>query len=60
MRAGHRFGQLIEQRLLDFSKLVWIHDLEDVFNFIKEHDFLGAVDFRPISKETQHDLEWTS
>jgi hypothetical protein len=48
MWTGNRLGQLIEQRLLDLGEFRRIHHLEDVFDFVQEHDFLGAVDFWPV------------
>lgn len=56
MWAGHRFGQLVEQRFLHLRKLVRIHYLEDVFHLIQKHDFLGTIDFRPVPKEAQNNL----
>ena len=50
MWAGDRFSQLVEKWLLDLGKFVRIHNFEDIFDFVEEHDFLGAVDFRPIAK----------
>lgn len=50
MRAGDRFCQLVEERLLNFGELCRIHHLKDVLYFVQEHDLLCAVDFRPISK----------
>jgi hypothetical protein len=50
MRTGNGFGQLVEEGFLDFGKLGWVHDFEDILNFIQEHDFLSRVDFRPVSK----------
>ena len=56
MRAGDRFGQLVEQGLLNLGELGRIHDLKNVFNLVEEHDLLGAVDLGPISQETEYDL----
>jgi len=50
VRACNRLGQLVEEGLLDFGELGWIHDLEDIFNFVEEHDLLCAVDFGPIAQ----------
>lgn len=57
MRTSNRLCQLVEERLLDLCKLGRIHDLKDVFDFIQEHDFLGAVDFGPVPQQTENDLE---
>lgn len=54
--ACHRFRQLMEQRLLDLGELRWVHDLENVFHLIEEHDLFGAVDLGPVPEETKHDL----
>lgn len=56
MRAGYRFGQLVEQRFLHLCELRWIHDLEDVFYFIQEHDLFGAVHLGPVAKKTKDNL----
>lgn len=47
MGAGNRLGELIEQRLLDFGELAWIHHLKDVFHLIQVHNLLGAVGLGP-------------
>jgi hypothetical protein len=52
MRTRNRFGELIEEWLLDLGKLLWVHDFENIFDFIQEHDFLGAVGFGPVSQQT--------
>lgn len=54
--ACNRFGQLMEQRFLNFGKLSWIHDLKDVFHLVEEHDLFGAVDLGPVPEKTKHDL----
>lgn len=56
MRACDGFGELVEQGFLHLCKLCRIHDLEDVFYFVQEHDFLGAVHLGPISQETEDHL----
>lgn len=50
MRACNGLGELMEQGLLDFGKLGGIHNFENVFYFIQEHDFLGAINLRPIAQ----------
>lgn len=42
---------------MDLGKLCRVHDFEDVFNFVQEHDFLRAVDFGPVPEKPQDDLE---
>ena len=56
MWACDRLRELIEQRLLNLGKFCGIHDFEDVFHFVKEHNFFSTVDFRPVSQQPQHDL----
>lgn len=56
MRASDRFGQLIEERLLDFGKFRGIHYLKNVLHLIKEHDLFCTVDLGPITQKTEHDL----
>lgn len=48
--------QLLEQRFHDFLKLLRFHDVQNLFDFIEEHDLLGRVDLGPIPQETHHDL----
>ena len=50
MRASHRFGQLVEERLLYFGKFLGVHDFENVLNFIQEHDLFCAVGLGPVSE----------
>lgn len=57
MRACNRLGQLLEEWLLDFGKFRRVHHLEDVFHFVKVHNFLGAVGFRPVSQQTEDHLK---
>jgi hypothetical protein len=57
MGAGDRLGELIEQWFLDLGKLGGIHDLEDIFNLVKEHDFFGAVCLWPVSQQSKYDLD---
>ena len=54
--ACNRFSKLVEQWLLNLGKLARIHHFKDVFNFIEEHDFFGAIDLGPIPEQTKHDL----
>jgi len=56
MRTRNRLRKLVEQRLLNLSKLCRVHNLENVLDFIEEHDLLGAVDFRPVAKKAQYHL----
>ena len=56
VRAGYRFGELMEKRLLYLGKLGRVHDLKDVFNFVKEHNFFGAIHLGPVAKEAEHNL----
>lgn len=48
MRAGNRFGELVEQRLLDLRKFGRIHYLKNVFDFVQKHDLFRAIDLGPI------------
>jgi len=57
MRAGHTLSQLVEKRLLDLGEFRRIHDLEDVLNFVEEHDFLGAIGLRPIPQQSKNNLK---
>ena len=50
VRAGDGFSQLVEQRLLNLSKLSRVHDFKNVLYFVEEHDLLCAVDFGPIAQ----------
>lgn len=54
--TSNRLGELMEKGFLNLGELGWVHDLEDVLNFIEEHDFLRAVDFWPVAKEAQNNL----
>jgi len=56
MRACDRLGELVEQWFLNLCKLGWIHDFEDILDFIQEHDLLCAVDLWPVPEKTQYDL----
>jgi hypothetical protein len=47
---------LVEQGLLDLCKFGRIHDFENVFHFVQEHDLFGTVDLRPVSEQAQNDL----
>lgn len=54
--AGNRFGELMEERLLNLGELGWVHDLENVFNLIEEHNLFGTVDFGPVTQQTENHL----
>ena len=56
MWASDGFCELMENGLLYFSELRRIHDFEDIFYFIEEHDFFGAVDFWPVSEKAENNL----
>lgn len=60
MRACDRFGKLRKQRFLDFGELCRVHDFEDVLNFVKKHDLLSTVDFRPVAQKAHDDLYYLS
>jgi len=49
VRAGDGFSQLVEQRLLNLSKLSRVHDFKNVLYFVEEHDLLCAVYFGPVA-----------
>lgn len=56
MRASDGLGELVEERFLNLGKLGGVHDFKNVFYFIQEHDFFGAIDLGPISEEAQNNL----
>lgn len=56
MRTGNRFGELVEERLLDLGEFGRIHDLKDVFDLVQEHDLFRAVDLWPVSQQAQNHL----
>lgn len=49
MWACNRLGQLLEQGLLDFSKLGRIHDLENILHFVEVHHLFCAVNLGPVA-----------
>lgn len=49
MRTGNRFRQLVEEWFLNLCEFCRVHDFEDVFDLVQEHDFLGTIDFWPVS-----------
>ena len=51
-----RLRELIEEWLLNLGKLCGIHDFEDIFHFVKEHNLFRTVDFRPVSQQPKNDL----
>jgi len=57
MRTGDRLGQLIEQGLLNLSKLARVHHFEDIFDLIEIHDFLGAIGLRPEAQQSEDNLD---
>jgi hypothetical protein len=54
--TGNRLCELVEEGLLYLRKLGGVHNLKDVLYFVQEHNLLRAVDFRPITQKTKHDL----
>lgn len=56
MWTGYRFCELVKYRFLNLCEFRRIHDFEDVFNFVQEHDFLCTIDFWPISEEPKDHL----
>lgn len=57
VRTSDRFGELMEQWLLDLSKLGRIHNLKNVFHFVEKHDLLGAVNLGPVAQQSKDNLE---
>ena len=55
--ARNGFRQLIEQRLLHFRKLPWVHDLKYVFDLVEKHHLLRTIDLWPISKQPKYNLQ---
>lgn len=50
VRTGYRSRELTEESVLHFGKLGGVHDFEDVFYLVQEHDLFGTVDFWPVSE----------
>lgn len=59
MRARNAPRELNEQRLHDFLELLRLHNVEDFFKLVQEHDLLGTVHFRPISEQALDNLVTT-
>lgn len=57
VRAGNRFSELVEQWLLNLGKFRRVHDLENVFHLIEEHDFLGAINLGPVTQQSKNHLQ---
>ena len=57
MRTCHTFRQLVKERDLDFVEFGSFHDFENIFDFVDEHDFLWAVDLRPVFQEAADYLQ---
>ena len=57
MLTGNTLREATEQRLHDFCKLVGFDDVQHLLQLVEEHDFLGAVDLRPVFQEAKYDLE---
>ena len=56
MWASDRFGELMENGLLYFCEFRGIHDFEDIFYFVEEHHFFGAIDLWPVSEKAENNL----
>lgn len=56
MGARNRFGKLREQRFSNFGKFRRVHHLEDIFNFVEEHDFFRTVGLGPVPEQTKNNL----
>ena len=56
MRAGHTFGELLEEWCLYLLELLWMDDIQDLFHFPQIHDFLGTVGLGPELKQAIHNL----
>jgi hypothetical protein len=48
--------QLLEQRLHDLLKFGRLHDVQNLFDLVEEHDLLGRVDLGPVPQQAHHDL----
>jgi len=48
--------QLLEQRLHDLLKFGRLHDVQNLLDFVEEHDFLGRVDLGPVPQQSHHDV----
>lgn len=57
VRTGDRLSQLVEKRLLHLRKFGWVHDFEDIFHLVQVHDFFGAVRLRPVTQQTENNLQ---
>ena len=56
VRTGHGLCELIEERLLHLGELARIHDFEDVFHLVEEHDLLRTVHLGPVAEQTNNHL----
>ena len=56
MWTSYRFSELVKYRFLNLCKFRGVHDFEDIFNFVEEHDFLRTIDFWPVSEESKDNL----
>ncbi len=48
--------ELLEEGHFDLDKLGRLDDVEDLFDLVEEHDFLGRVDLGPVAEEAEEDL----
>ena len=55
MRAAKTARNLLEKRFHDFSEMLGFDHVEDLFEFIEEHDFLETACFGPELEQTQYD-----
>jgi hypothetical protein len=52
MRAAKTARNLLEKRFHDFSEMFGFDHVEDLFEFIEEHDFLETACFGPELEQT--------
>lgn len=52
MRAAKTARNLLEKRFHDFSEMLGFDHVEDLFEFIEEHDFLETACFGPELEQT--------
>lgn len=59
VRAGHTFGKLSEEWLLDFDELRWLNNVQDLLQLIQEHHLLRTVSLWPELQQTHDHLRVT-
>ena len=56
MRAGDAASNLSEELRHDLDELHRLHDIEDLLQFVEEHDLLWTVHLGPVLEEAYHHL----